>query len=567
MSQYINLVLFVALAVVCLRLARRHRSAASRWAAITFGVLGVVVIAGLVVPEDAEGVVVESLVKLLILGILVYPYALYRFSAAFESLPRKADRFADIGGGVLAVATILLPSFPEEGDVRPAWFQLYAFAFLAYWTVLSLIVARRLWSAGRTQSRVSRNRMRTLALGAIGLAFALLPGLIPEENQPTAVRIFTLVLPVLSALLFYVGLAPPTWMRAVWRRPEEAALRRVELELVKADDRERVLGAVLPHAAALVGGKSAVFTTGASGAEPQLGDGTIRIPTADGALVVEAGPYAPFFASDELEMLRSLAGFLDLVLERTTLLDREREARADAERTNHELETLVYGISHDLKSPIISLLGYLEYLRTDYGDSLADEGRHYLDRMEKSAVYMQDLLGDLLELSRIGRVSVDLDEVDLGELLRDLQVDVTSKFPSVRVEVRDLPVLWMNRARARQLFTNLVENAARHGGRDDVTIRVFGAIRDDGSAVVSVADDGVGIPAEYREKAFGIFERLGERDSASGTGIGLALCRKIVESVGGSADIVDAPVGALVRLVFPPPAVVSAARLPVEVKS
>jgi signal transduction histidine kinase len=84
---------------------------------------------------------------------------------------------------------------------------------------------------------------------------------------------------------------------------------------------------------------------------------------------------------------------------------------------------------------------------------------------------------------------------------------------------------------------------------------VRGVVRDDGSAVLSVVDDGVGIPAAYREKAFGIFERLAGRDDSSGTGIGLALCRKIVEIAGGSIEIVDAPVGTHVRIVLPPVAV------------
>ncbi|HEX7165584.1 MAG TPA: ATP-binding protein [Acidimicrobiales bacterium] len=572
--QYVNLVLFGALAIVCLRIARRHRTAAARWAALTFGTLGVVVAVGLVVPDKPE-ILSEVVTRVLVLGILVYPYALYRFSATFEQLPRLFDRVALVGTAALAVATVVLPEFPEEGEPRSALFGVYVLAFIGLWMTLSFVVARRLWRAGRGQPTVSRYRMRTLALGAIGLGLALLPGLEEADDQPVGVRIVTIVLPAASALLFYVGFAPPAPLRALWRRPEQAALRRIELDLIGAEDRERVLAAVLPHAAALVGGNSASYAEAGGESSGGLADrtvdgtvgvGVVRLPVGRGQVVVEAGPYAPFFGDEELEMLRSLGTFLGLVLERTELLEREREARDEAERTSKELETLVYGISHDLKSPIISLLGYLEYLRDDHGETIGEGGRHFLERMERSAVYMQDLLTDLLELSRVGRVNVEPAAVDLHELVEDVAVDVRSRFAAATVDVGELPPAWINPARARQLFINLIENAARHGGREDITIRISGREEPNGMVMVSVADDGVGVPPEYREKAFGIFERLTARDASSGTGIGLALCRKIVEYAGGEIAMIDAPTGTDVRITLPARAAI-ARRQPLEVST
>jgi signal transduction histidine kinase len=561
--QYVNLVLFAGLAGVCLVAARRHRTAAAAWAAATFGVLGFVVLVGAIVPDEPDDVPI-LLTKLLILGILAYPYALYRFSAALEPLPRRLDLVVNAATVGLAAATAIVPEFPEEGEDRPGWFVLYTLVFLVYWVGIGVIVGRRLWSAGRGLPTVARYRMRTLGAGAIGLAVALLPGAL--EDPPAALELVSQFLPAIAAVLFYVGFAPPAALRTVWRRPEQAKLRSIELSLVAADSRERVLDTVLPHVAALVGGASATFVDdGAADPDADQSDDVITMPVRGGRLVVAAGPYSPFFGQDELEMVRSLARFLDLVLERTTLLERERAARDAAERTSTELETLVYGISHDLKSPVISLLGYLEYLRDDHGEAIGQDGLHFIERMEKSALYMQDLLTDLLELSRVGRVAVDPTDVDLGVLVSDVRVDLLAKFPDARVEVSDLPTVHMNAARARQLFTNLIENAARHGGRPDVTVRVFSAHRDDGSAVVSVADDGVGIPAAYREKAFGIFERLAPSDTPSGTGIGLALCRKIVETTDGEIGIIDSPVGTHVRIIFPAHAVREPRRQSIEV--
>lgn len=562
--QYVNLVLFAGLAGVCLVAARRHRTAAAGWAAATFGVLGFVVLVGAVVPDDPDDVPI-LLTKLLILGILAYPYALYRFSAAFESLPRRLDLVVNVATVVLAAVIAVAPEFPEDGEDHPTWFTVFTLAFLAYWAGIGILVGRRLWAAGRGLPTVARYRMRTLGAGAIGLAVALLPAAV--EDPPTALELVSQFLPAIAALLFYVGFAPPAALRTVWRRPEQAKLRSIELSLVAADSRERVLNTVLPHIAALVGGASATFVD--DGADPGAGqsDDVITMPVGGGRLVVAAGPYSPFFGQDELDMVRSLGRFLDLVLERTTLLERERAARNAAERTSTELETLVYGISHDLKSPVISLLGYLEYLREDHGDAIGQDGLHFVERMEKSALYMQDLLTDLLELSRVGRVAVDPVDVDLGVLVNDVRVDVLAKFPDARVEVSDMPTVHMNAARARQLFTNLIENAARHGGRPDVTVRIFSAHRDDGSAVVSVADDGVGIPAAYREKAFGIFERLAPSETPSGTGIGLALCRKIVETTDGEIGIIDSPVGTHVRIIFPAHAVREPHRQSIEVSA
>jgi signal transduction histidine kinase len=139
--------------------------------------------------------------------------------------------------------------------------------------------------------------------------------------------------------------------------------------------------------------------------------------------------------------------------------------------------------------------------------------------------------------------------------------------PGLVVAAEPLPVIRMNAVRARQLFTNLIENAARHGGRPDVCTRVSARRTDDGRTEISVADDGVGIAEAYREKVFGIFERLESRDSSTtGTGMGLAICRKIVEQVGGEIAIVPSTTGTDIRLTLPLASVTAADVNPVEAR-
>jgi PAS domain S-box-containing protein len=222
----------------------------------------------------------------------------------------------------------------------------------------------------------------------------------------------------------------------------------------------------------------------------------------------------------------------------------------ELERTNAELETLVYSASHDLKSPMVSLLGYLEYLKLDYGELLGQEGNRYLARMADSTLYMQRLIHDLIDLSRVGRLPSASVDVDLEELVRGIVDEAAAVHPAVQFRVGRLPVVVGDPVGFRQLFTNLVENAVRHGGRPDLRVTVDGRSRPGGGLELSVRDDGRGVPSEHRERVFGVFERLEGPSSGGGTGMGLAICRKIVELLGGSIAIHGSH-GTDVRIVLP----------------
>jgi two-component system, LuxR family, sensor kinase FixL len=225
-------------------------------------------------------------------------------------------------------------------------------------------------------------------------------------------------------------------------------------------------------------------------------------------------------------------------------------ANRELERANAELETLVYSASHDLKSPMVSLLGYLEYLRLDYGEVLGEEGNRYLARMADSTMYMQQLIHDLIDLSRVGRSGVEPIEVDLHKLVGAIAEDAGTANPGIEIRVGQLPVVTGDSVGFRQLFTNLLENAVHHGGRPDLVVIVDGRERSDGALELSVRDNGRGIPVEHRERVFGVFERLEGPTGSAGTGMGLAICRKIVEVLGGSIAI-QGEHGTDVRIVLP----------------
>ena len=229
---------------------------------------------------------------------------------------------------------------------------------------------------------------------------------------------------------------------------------------------------------------------------------------------------------------------------------RERLARVGVERANQELETFVYTVSHDLNSPLISVLGYIDLFDADFGSKLPEEARFYLERIKASSNYMQSLIKDLLELSRVGRVQTEPADVDLDLLIDEITNEIHAKHPDVAVNRTDnLPDIHMNPLRARQLFANLMQNSVKYAGRPDVRIEV--RAEDDGNGLVtlSVADNGPGISEENRDRVFGVFERL--ESNQEGTGIGLAVCKRIVETSGGKIWIAESELGTDMRVSVP----------------
>lgn len=562
-------VVFVAVTAIAAYEWWRRRTEAAAWMTVTLAILTYVIVAGRLLPDSGSAVEVGRRINIAILAL--FPYGLYRFMRSFLSPVRLLPAVALVST-VVTVAWSLVVDLPAAGEPRTGAVQAFVVVFLLHWTVLSGAAAARLWAAGGGQPRLARARMRLMGSGAVALNVALLLAAFGSrvgEGAATA----TSALALLSAIGFFLGFAPPRPLRTLWRRAAERTVRDIQLGLVASARPEEVGQALDPFVEEVLGGKGTVLVGydghvvarhGLSEEEAEdvasrVGDDATASPDLlvvrmrSGTLVVEADPFTPYFGRDELELLEGLAAYVDLALERTELSERERETRLDLARTNAELEALVFGISHDLKSPIITLLGFVDLLRSGYGDRLDDDGRHYLSRMSASALYMQDLLNDLLELSRIGRVQTEVEEVDLDVLVADVAEHVASQHPGLSVETGSLPAVVMSSGRARQLFTNLVENAAKHGGRDDITVSVDASYQpDDSTLELRVSDDGRGIPREYREKIFGIFERLDDGGvSAHGTGIGLAICRKIVEEVGGEIELLDANRGTTFRIALP----------------
>ncbi|TDD42168.1 HAMP domain-containing protein [Nonomuraea terrae] len=226
---------------------------------------------------------------------------------------------------------------------------------------------------------------------------------------------------------------------------------------------------------------------------------------------------------------------------RRQVLLREQAADLDAQavelrRSNAELEQFAYVASHDLQEPLRKVATFCQLLEKRYGEVLDERGTQYIRFAVDGATRMQVLINDLLSFSRVGRVYDDRCPVDLGETLEKVIDDLSAAVEESGARVErpaELPSVVGDPTMLGLLWQNLVSNAIkfRDPGRAPV-IRIGCEPAEEGW-LFSVEDNGIGIEAEFADKVFVIFQRLHSREAYSGTGIGLAMCKKIVENHGG----------------------------------
>ena len=204
-------------------------------------------------------------------------------------------------------------------------------------------------------------------------------------------------------------------------------------------------------------------------------------------------------------------------------------------RSNADLEQFAYVASHDLSEPLRKVANFCQLLERQYGDRLDDKAKQYIDFAVDGAKRMQNLINDLLSFSRVGRTVEAFTQVDLGDALRRALGDLDAAIAEsgAVVEYGSLPAVPGDASLLSALFSNLVGNAVKYRGAAPPRVVVSAVALADGGWLCAVADNGIGIEAQYAERIFAIFQRLHLRDEYAGTGIGLALCRKIVEFHGG----------------------------------
>jgi PAS domain S-box-containing protein len=234
----------------------------------------------------------------------------------------------------------------------------------------------------------------------------------------------------------------------------------------------------------------------------------------------------------------------------------QRRAESELARRNDELEHCVNTLAHDLRSPLVALLGFSRLLRQDYGSRLDDTGAHFVDRIEQAGRTMEGLIHDLLELSRIGRHGERPAMVDPRTVLAQLAAELKPRLDAEGIRLAlpdDPPLVYCDRTRLYQVFANLIGNAINHMGECEVRGISVEVIEEEDVDHITVRDFGRGIAPQHHEKIFEVFQTLGpRRDDARGTGMGLAIVRKIAETHGGRVWVESRPnSGAIFHVTFP----------------
>ena len=248
-----------------------------------------------------------------------------------------------------------------------------------------------------------------------------------------------------------------------------------------------------------------------------------------------------------------LLGAIKLALERWRRINAEEELKKhmkELERANRDLEDFTSTVSHDLKMPLRAIQAFNQLLIEDYAGTLDETGRDYLNKVKEAVERMAALIEDLLKLSRVGRKFTEVEEIDLNELVEEIKSDLSARIEERGGEVvviGKLPTISTQRIWMKELFMNLIDNGLKFNKSKKPSVEVsceeitavIKFIRDisKGDWLFKVKDNGIGIDEKDQGRIFNLFERLHSQSEYEGTGAGLAICKKIVEELGGTIHI------------------------------
>lgn len=279
----------------------------------------------------------------------------------------------------------------------------------------------------------------------------------------------------------------------------------------------------------------------------------VRLTTAFRALAAgsQAADIPVYEVDDEIgQLTRAAAVFeeknrqTEALLYQTRVMAEDLESsKRELERSNDELEQFVYTVSHDLKSPLVTSMGFIGIIKKLAAQGRLEEAVGKLDKVVVANSRMGQLINDLLELSRVGRINMDKQDVDLNQLLADFHEAHAQQLNeagfSMQIEP-GLPVIYANQSRILQLFENLLSNALKYAVNPQGSLLSIGSEESEQAYRIWFRDNGPGIPEAFHEKIFGLFYRLDVH--SEGTGIGLAVAAKVMKFHNGTIGV-DSRVG------------------------
>jgi signal transduction histidine kinase len=241
-------------------------------------------------------------------------------------------------------------------------------------------------------------------------------------------------------------------------------------------------------------------------------------------------------------------------LKTLNMLKEVNETKKELERANRDLEDFSSTVSHDLKMPLRAIQAFTTLLMEDYADTLDETGRGYINKVKEAVERMIGLIEDLLKLSRVGRKFTEVEIVDLNDLVEEIKSDLSARIEEQGGEVvvvGKLPSISTQRVWMKELFMNLIDNGLKFNKskkpRVEVSCEEISAatnlIRNisKGDWLFKVKDNGIGIEENDKARIFNLFERVHSQSNYEGTGAGLAICKKIVEELGGTLQVESKP--------------------------
>ena len=255
-----------------------------------------------------------------------------------------------------------------------------------------------------------------------------------------------------------------------------------------------------------------------------------------GAVTLDHNGKKHRFTNHEQALVEGIANQAAVAIENSKLLAEMKKQTELIIKKNKELEALLVIVSHDLKNPLIALEGMAMLLQEELGRGLSENGRHYLSRIQANVRQMDVLIRDVQELSRIGRVETQIECLNVQEILNEVLLELgeqpESSHVSILNEIR-VDHLYYNRRGLKQIFSNLIGNAIKFSGYQENGQVILGSEETLGEFKFYVKDNGLGIDKQYHQCIFDLFYRLQELKNVEGTGVGLAIVQRILETYGG----------------------------------
>jgi PAS domain S-box-containing protein len=231
----------------------------------------------------------------------------------------------------------------------------------------------------------------------------------------------------------------------------------------------------------------------------------------------------------------AVCGISTDITERKRTEQKLEQLTTDLKRSNQELEQFAYVASHDLQEPLRAITGFTQLLRQDYQNQLDESAQEYMSYIVDGATRMRQLIQDLLTYCRLGTDHQEFLPIDCNAVVRqaiaNLEVAIADSNATVTHE--SLPTIKANKTQLIQLFQNLISNAVKFRHDEPPQVHIYAQLRNQ-EWLFCVRDNGIGIESKYLTRIFDVFKRLHSRTEFSGTGIGLAICKKIIERHGGS---------------------------------